>query len=56
MDRSVRPGQDFFRYVSGTWADTTQIPADQSSYGSFLMLRELSEARLRTLVESYPAA
>ncbi|WP_411833203.1 M13 family metallopeptidase [Pseudoxanthomonas mexicana] len=55
MDRSVRPGQDFFRYVSGTWADTTQIPADQSSYGSFLMLRELSEARLRTLVESYPA-
>ena len=53
MDRQARPGTDFFRYVSGTWADTTQIPADRSSYGGFAILRDLSEARLRVLVEGY---
>lgn len=53
MDRQAKPGTDFFRYVSGTWADTTQIPADRSSYGGFAILRDLSEARLRVLVEGY---
>jgi len=54
MDRSVSPGADFFGYVNGNWARTTQIPADRSNYGSFHALRELSEARVRQLVESYP--
>jgi putative endopeptidase len=53
MDRSVDPGKDFFAYASGNWARTTQIPADRSMYGSFLVLRDLSEARVRKLVESY---
>ena len=55
MDRSVKPGDDFFAYVNGNWAKTTPIPADRSSYGAFAVLRDLSEARLRQLVESYPA-
>src|SRR5688500_3748629 len=55
MDRSVKPGDDFFAYVNGTWAKTTPIPSDRSSYGAFILLRDLSEARLRKLVESYPA-
>jgi putative endopeptidase len=53
MDTSVDPGADFFDYVSGTWADSTEIPADRSSYGSFLVLRDLSEARVRKLLEGY---
>lgn len=56
MDTSVKPGADFFGYVNGTWAKTTRIPADRSSYGGFAVLRDLSEARVRTLVEGYPAA
>src|SRR5690606_22933069 len=55
MDRDVRPGADFFRYVSGTWADNTEIPSDKSMYGSFLVLRDLSEARVRGLVNGYAA-
>src|SRR5690606_39295425 len=47
MDPEVDPGADFFRYVSGNWADTTEIPSDRSSYGSFLVLRDLSEGRVR---------
>ena len=54
MDPSVDPGDDFFGYVSGNWADTTEIPSDRSSYSSFAILRDLSEARVRKLVESYP--
>ena len=53
MDTSVSPGEDFFAYVSGNWAENTEIPSDRSSYGSFLALRDLSEARVRQLVESY---
>src|SRR5690606_40380458 len=53
MDTSVRPGEDFFAYVSGTWAENTEIPSDKSMYGSFLVLRDLSEARVRQLLEGY---
>jgi putative endopeptidase len=55
MDKTVKPGDDFFGYVNGTWAKTTQIPADRSSYGGFAILRDLSEARVRQLVEGYKA-
>lgn len=53
MDKSVKPGDDWFRYVNGTWAKTTAIPADRSSYGAFAVLRDLSEARTRKLIEGY---
>jgi putative endopeptidase len=53
MDKSVKPGDDFFGYVNGTWARNTPIPADRSSFGAFATLRDLSEARTRQLVEGY---
>jgi putative endopeptidase len=53
MDRSAKPGVDFFGYVNGNWAKNTPIPSDRSSYGSFMVLRDLSEARVRSLVEGY---
>jgi putative endopeptidase len=55
MDRSVKPGDDFFKYVNGKWAATTQIPPDKSSYGSFAILSDLSEARERALLERWAA-
>lgn len=51
MDTSVRPQDDLYRYVNGAWLDSYQIPADLTSYGSFVALRDLSEERCRTLVE-----
>jgi putative endopeptidase len=55
MDRSVKPGDDFFRYVNGKWASTTQIPPDRTSYGAFMILRDLSEARERALLDRWAA-
>src|SRR6185295_12081352 len=34
MDKSVRPGDNFFQFVNGTWLKTAKIPADRSSTGS----------------------
>jgi len=56
MDRSVSPGDSFFRYANGTYLDNLEIPADRTRYGSFDLLRELSENRLKALVEEYAAA
>ncbi len=51
FDRSVRPQDDFFRFVNGGWLARTEIPADRSSWGSFHELRERSVASLRTILE-----
>lgn len=40
MDKSVQPGDDFFRYVNGAWFDKTDIPADRTRWGSFDELRQ----------------
>ena len=51
MDRSVKPGDDFAAYAGGTWMAHTQIPPDRSRYGAFDALRELSDLRVRRLLE-----
>jgi len=51
MDRSIDPGQDFFRYVGGTWMKSTPIPPDRSRWGSFDALRAQSEDDVRAAVE-----
>ena len=51
MDLSVKPGDDFFRYANGKWADRTQIPSDRVGYGNFTKLAELSENRLHAILE-----
>ncbi|HEV2719509.1 MAG TPA: M13-type metalloendopeptidase, partial [Thermoanaerobaculia bacterium] len=55
MDRSVKPGDDFFRFVNGKWAETVQIPADKSSFGSFAILHDLSEARVHEILDRWAA-
>jgi putative endopeptidase len=53
MDTSAKPGDDYFAYVNGNWAKNTPIPSDKSSFGAFLALRDLSEARVHQLLEGY---
>jgi predicted metalloendopeptidase len=49
---SVKPGDDFYTYSNGTWVDSFVIPPDRSAYGSFTKLGELSEQRVRDLIEA----
>jgi predicted metalloendopeptidase len=34
MDKSVKPGDDFFSYADGAWVKNNAIPADRSSIGA----------------------
>lgn len=55
MDRSVRPGDDFYAYANGTWQRETEIPADRSTYGAFSIAAEAAEKQLREVVEGASA-
>lgn len=44
MDKAVKPSNNFFRYVNGTWLDNTEIPADRTRWGSFDELRQRTDA------------
>jgi predicted metalloendopeptidase len=47
----LRPGEDFYRHVNGRWLDSFEMPDDYSSYGSFTMLAERAEERVRAIVD-----
>jgi predicted metalloendopeptidase len=51
FDRSVRPQDDFFRFVNGGWLKRTAIPDDAASWGSFDVLDEQSREAMRTVLE-----
>src|SRR5690242_742737 len=51
MDTSVRPGDDFFLYANGSWLKRTEIPADQSRWGSFTILRDKAAKRTADLIQ-----
>ncbi|MDK1289596.1 M13 family metallopeptidase [Pseudoalteromonas umbrosa] len=52
IDQSIRPQDDFYRFVNGMWLERTEIPADKSSYGSFTELHEKSQAALKVILEN----
>ena len=44
MDTTVKPGEDFFKYVNGGWLENNEIPSDRTSWGSFNELRKTTDA------------
>jgi putative endopeptidase len=55
MDRSVRPGEDFYRYANGAWERRTPIPADRGSVSGFAMATRRAEEQLTALVREAAA-
>ena len=51
FDRAVRPQDDFFRFVNGTWLVRTAIPADASSWGAFNELTDKSRNAIHGILE-----
>lgn len=49
MDTTVAPGEDFYRYVNGTWLKNNPLKPEYARYGKFDALRDSSEARLNRL-------
>jgi len=55
QDPNTRPGDDFFRYTNGRWLDSYELPADRSNYGSFSVLGDRSDERVRTIITDLTA-
>ena len=55
FDTNVRPQDDLFMYVNGSWFNNTEMPGDQSRIGAFLDLRDENQARLRAIIEEAAA-
>jgi putative endopeptidase len=51
LDPAVRPQDDLFAHVNGSWLARTEIPGDRGRYGTFDMLREAAEDQVRAIVE-----
>ncbi|WP_305822855.1 M13 family metallopeptidase [Massilia brevitalea] len=55
IESSVRPQDDFFEYLNGKWLKNVEIPADKSSWGSFMELRENTLPQIRGIIEKASA-
>ena len=56
MDKRFEPGDDFFCHVNGAWYANFEMPDDKTRYGSFTLLRDKSEARVKTIIDELAAA
>lgn len=43
MDLSVKPNEDFYRFVNGSWLKNTQIPSDKTRWGTYDELRQKTD-------------
>ena len=55
MDLSVRPQDDFYAYVNGTWLENAEIPADRTTTGVFRDLRESAREDVLAIIQNLAA-
>ena len=48
---TIRPQDDLYRHMNGTWIDSATIPADRSSDGAFYQLFQSAERQVREIIE-----
>jgi len=56
IDPNVKPGDDFYQYVNGTWLNANTIPADRVTWGTNDMLVVKAEHDVRAIIEEAAAA
>ena len=56
LDYSVKPGDNFFRFVNGRWYDTVKIADDQTGIGSYSFLNIPQKELLQHILDSVSAS
>jgi putative endopeptidase len=51
MDVTVKPGDDFQRYAGGVWLKNNPVPAKESTWGSFTILRDFNVKAVREILK-----
>ena len=51
MDTSVNAGDNFFEYANGGWMKNNPVPSDKTQYGSFTVLYDNNQKKLKSLVD-----
>lgn len=55
MDLNIKPGDDFYRYANGTWIRNNPVPAKETRWGSFNMLRDFNINAVKMVLEKAAA-
>lgn len=50
MDRMVKPGDDFVNYAGGVWLKNNPVPAKETRWGSFNLLRDFNVKALQGIL------
>jgi putative endopeptidase len=56
IDRSIKPGDDFYRYANGGWLKREMIPAGRTSFDTRAILTERTSQRVRGIIQEAAAA
>jgi putative endopeptidase len=52
IDNTIKPGDNFFRYVNARWYDTARIASDQSGVGSYSFMNIPQKKLLQNILDS----
>ncbi|SFG14092.1 M13 family metallopeptidase [Pontibacter chinhatensis] len=55
MDLSVKPGDDFYNYASGAWVRSNPVPAKETRWGSFNLLRDFNIQAVKDILDEAAA-
>ena len=52
IDSSIKPGDNFFRYVNAKWYDSIPIPSTQAGVGAYMFMNYPQRLRLQSILDS----
>ncbi|WP_445323651.1 M13 family metallopeptidase [Pontibacter sp. H249] len=55
MDLSVKPGDDFYTYAGGVWVKNNPVPAKETRWGSFNLLRDFNIKAVKDILNEAAA-